>query len=139
MNKTQIDSYNSLTNDEQEQVKLYINEKSYFTSQDVLKLIQESLSVTTESLEDILIRLMPDDKKAIWEELNESSKKSILSQARLYTSLDSDAKVDHFWSTRQFKTNESTNKKLLSYDSIITEDKLSDNEVASIMERFKNV
>jgi hypothetical protein len=139
LNKSQIDSYNTLATEEQEQVKLYINEKSYFTSQDVLRLIQEALSVTTESLEDKLIRLMPDDKRASWEGLNESSKKSILSQGRLYSSLDTESKVEHFWSTRQFKTNESNNKKLLSHDSIIQEDSLSDSEVAMIMERFKNV
>jgi len=139
LNKSQIDSYYTLTNEEQEQVKLHINERSYYTSQDVLKLIQEAISVTNESLEDKLIRLMPDDIKPIWEGLTETSKKSIISQGRLATSLDTETKVEHFWATRQFKTNESTNKILVSHDSIIKEDKLSDNEMTAIMERFRQV
>lgn len=139
LNKSQIDSYNSLANDEQEQVKLYISEKSYYTSKDVLVLIQEALSVSSESFEDRLIRLMPSDKQASWDALNESSKKSIFSQARLYASLDSDAKVEHFWETRQFKTNESTSKELLSHEAFILEDKISDNEFTAIMERFNKV
>ena len=139
LNKSQVDSYYNLTNGEQEQVKLYINERSYFTSSDVLKLIQESLSAKNESLEDKLIRLMPENIKPIWSSLNESAKKSILSQARLYPGLDTESKIEHFWLTRGWKKNESTTKKLVSHDSLIQEDKLSDNDMKLIMERFKNI
>ena len=138
LNKSQVDSYYNLTNEEQEQVKLHINEKSYFTSSEVLKLVQEALSIKNESLEEKLIRLMPENIKSIWEVTNESSKKSILSQAKLYPELDNEAKVEHFWLTRNLKKNEST-KKMISHDSLIQEDKLSDNEFKSILERFKNI
>ncbi|NBO22768.1 hypothetical protein EBU94_05440, partial [bacterium] len=134
LNKSQVDSYYNLTNDEQEQVKLYINERSYFTSSEVLKLIQEALSAKNESLEDKLIRLMPENIKPIWSSLNESAKKSILSQARLYPGLDTESKIEHFWLTRSLKKNESTTKKLVSHDSLIQEDRLSDNDMKLIME-----
>jgi hypothetical protein len=52
--------------------------------------------------------------------------------------LRTETQVDHFWSTRNIKTNEST-KKLVSHDNLIQEDRLSDSEVSRIMERFKNV
>ena len=139
LNKSQVDSYYSLTTEEQEQVKLYTNEKSYYTSSDVLKLISEALAVKNESLEEKLIRLMPENIKPIWERLNENSRKSILSQARLFPELDTDSKVDHFWSTRNLKKNESVSKTLVSHESLIQEDKLSTNEFNSIMERFKNL
>jgi DNA-binding transcriptional regulator YhcF (GntR family) len=139
LNKSQVDSYYSLTNEEQEQVKLYINEKSYFTSSDVLKMIGEALSVKNESLEERLIRLMPENIKPIWSQLNESSKKSILSQARLYPDLTTESKVEHFWLTRPFKKNESVTKKLVEHNALIQEDKLSDGDVTAIMERFKNL
>lgn len=138
LNKSQVDSYYNLTNEEQEQVKLYINEKSYFTSSEVIKLIQEALSISNESLEEKLIRLMPENIKSVWEVTNESSKKSILSQAKLYPELDTEAKIEHFWLTRNLKKNEST-KKMISHDSLIQEDKLSDSEFNSILERFKNI
>jgi hypothetical protein len=52
--------------------------------------------------------------------------------------LQTESQVEHFWATRNLKKNEST-KKLVSHESIIQEDKLSDSEVSAIMERFKNI
>ena len=141
LNKSQVDSYYALTNEEQDNVKLHINERSYFTSKDVLGLISEALSSKNESLEERVIRLMPENTKAIWSQMNESAKKSILSQARLYPAevLMTESQVEHFWLTRKLKTNESVTKKLVAHESLIQEDKLSDNDVTAIMERFKNI
>jgi hypothetical protein len=139
LNKSQVDSFYELSQEEQEQVKLYINEKSYYTSSDVLRLIGEALSIKNESLEERLIRLMPENIKPIWGQLNESSKKSILSQARLYPELDTESKVEHFWLTRNLKKNESVSKKLVSHESMIQEDKLSEKEVNAILERFMSL
>ena len=139
LNKSQVDSYNNLSDEDQEQVKLYISERSYYTSSDVIKLITEALSAKSETVEDKLIRLMPENIKPIWNQLNESSKKSILSQARLYPELDSESKVEHFWLTRNLKRNESVTKKLVAHESLIQEDKISDKELISIMERFRSL
>ena len=141
LNKSQVDSFYALSNDEQETAKLHINESSYFTQKEVLSLIAEALSTKNESLEERVIRLMPENTKAVWSQLNESGKKSILSQARLYPSevLMTESQVEHFWLTRKLKTNESVTKKLVAHESLIQEDKLSDNEVTAIMERFKNI
>jgi hypothetical protein len=139
LSKSQVESYYDLTNEEHEQVKLYISEKSYYTSSDVIRLIGEALSSKSESIEDRLIRLMPENIKAVWSQLNESSRKSILSQARLYPELDTESKVEHFWLTRNLKKNESVTKKLVAHASLIQEDRLSDSEVNLIMERFKNL
>ncbi len=141
LNKSQVDSFYALSPEEQETVKLHINERSYFTSKDVLGLISESLSTKNETLEERVIRLMPENIKAIWNQLNESSKKSILSQARLYPEdvLMTEGQVEHFWTTRNLKKNESVTKKLVSHESLIQEDKLSDKDVQAIMERFKNI
>ena len=141
LNKSQVDSYYALTNEEQDNVKLHINERSYFTSKDVLSLISEALSTKNESLEERVIRLMPENTKAIWSQMNEPAKKSILSQARLYPAdvLTTESQVEHFWLTRKLKKNESVTKKLVAHESLIQEDKLSDNDVTAIMERFKNI
>jgi hypothetical protein len=140
LNKSQVDSYYSLSGEEQDDVKLHISESSYFTAKDVLTLIAESLSTKNETLEERVIRLMPENMKPIWSQLNESSKKSILSQARLYPEevLVTENQVDHFWSTRNIKKTESTSKKLVS-QNLIQEDKLSDGDMTAIMERFKNI
>lgn len=140
LNKSQVDSYYALSNEDQEAVKLHISESNYFTTKDVLTLIAESLSSKNETLEERVIRLMPDTIKAKWQLTNESTKKSILSQAKLYPSdvLITEQQVEHFWLTRNLKT-ESNSKKLISEDKLIQEDRLSDTEMKSIMERFKQI
>jgi hypothetical protein len=141
LNKSQVDSFYALTNEEQETVKLHINESSYYTQKEVLTLIAEALSTKNETLEERVIRLMPENVKPIWEQLTDSSKKSILSQARLYPEevLMTESQVEHFWLTRKLKTNESVTKKLVSHENLIQEDKLSDKDAEAIMERFKNI
>lgn len=141
LNKSQVDSFYGLTNEEQESVKLYISEKSFFTQKDVLRLISEALSTKNESLEERIIRLMPDSIKPIWNQLNESSRKSILSQSRLFPEevLQTESQVEHFWNTRNLKKNESVSKKLVSHETLIQEDRVSDNDMKAIMERFKNI
>ena len=141
LNKSQVDSFYSLTNEEQETVTLYISEKSFLSQQDVLRLVSEALSSKNESLEERVIRLMPENIKPIWNQLNENARKSILSQARLYPSevLTTESQVDHFWMTRNLKKNESVTKKLVSHESLIQEDKISEKELTAIMERFKNL
>jgi hypothetical protein len=141
LNKSQVDSYYSLTNEEQESVTLYISEKSFFTQQDVLRLISEALSAKNETLEERVIRLMPENIKPIWNQLNENARKSILSQARLYPTevMSTESQVEHFWMTRNLKKNESVTKKLVSHESMIQEDKVSEKELSAIMERFKNL
>jgi len=141
LNKSQVDSFYALSDEEQETVKFHINERSYFTQKEVLTLIAEALSTKNESLEERVIRLMPENIKPIWEQLNDSSKKSALSQARLYPEdvLKTENQVEHFWLTRNFKKNESVTKKLVAHESLIQEDKLSDKDVTAIMERFKNI
>jgi hypothetical protein len=141
LNKSQVDSFYALSDEEQESVKLHINESSYFTQKEVLTLIAESLSTKNESLEERVIRLMPENMKPIWGQLNESVKKSVLSQARLYPEdvLKTENQIEHFWATRNLKKNESVTKKLVSHEALIQEDKLSSNEMTAIMERFRSL
>ena len=141
LNKSQVDSFYNLTNEEQEAVKLYVSEKSFFSTKEVLNLISEALSSKEETLEERVIRLMPENVKPIWNQLNESSRKSVLSQARLYPEdvLKTESQVEHFWLTRNLKKNESVTKKLVSHEALIQEDKLSDKDLTAIMERFKSL
>lgn len=140
LNKSQINSFYDLSKDEQESVITHINEKgNYFTSGDVLKLMKEALSVQEESLEDRLIRLMPESIKPIWEQMEDKAKVSILSQARLYPDLTTEDTVSHFWSTRKIKKNEAVTKQLVEKNDFIQEDKLSETAITGIMERFKTL
>ena len=141
LNKSQVNSFYALSNDEQESVKLHINERSYFTGKEVLILIAEALSTKNETLEERVIRLMPENIKPIWEQLTDKAKTSILSQARLYPNdvLTNENQVEHFWLTRNFKKNESVTRKLVSHESLIQEDRLSDRDAQMILEKFRNL
>ena len=139
LTKTQIDAFYKLTNEEQENVKIHMNGKSYYSTNDVLKLVNEALSVSNELLEDKVIRLMPDNVKPVWMSMNESSKKSIVSQIKLHgATLTNEQTIENFWNTRKLPKTETT-KVLVSQDSLIREDKISDNEMKMIMERFKSL
>jgi hypothetical protein len=85
--------------------------------------------------------MMPDSIKPIWNQLNESNRKSILSQSRLFPAevLQTESQIEHFWNTRNLKKNESVTKKLVSHEALIQEDKVSNDEMKAIMERFKNI
>jgi hypothetical protein len=139
LNKTQVDAFYSLEQDDKEKVVAYINEKdNYMSDSDVLRLMQEALSVKAESLEEKLIRLMPNEVKTKWDKIEESQKVSILSQARLYPELVTESQIEHFWLTRPIKVADTT-KQLISESKYIQEDKLSDEAIEGIMERFKNL
>jgi hypothetical protein len=70
LNKSQVDSY-SLYQEKNKRCHSHISESSYFTAKDVLTLIAESLSTKNETLEERVIRLMPENMKPIWGQLNE--------------------------------------------------------------------
>ncbi len=133
-----LDTTDGRNNQVENQQKIK-DDNRYFNTKDVLRLITEALSAKNESLEERVIRLMPESVKPIWNQLNENSRKSILSQARLYPgeSLMNESQIEYFWMTRNLKKNESVTKKLVSHESLIQEDKISDGELNAIMERFK--
>ena len=139
LNKSQIDSFYNLGQEDQEVVIAHINEKGgYFSTNDVLKLINEALSSKEESLEDRLVRLMPDNVKETWGQISESAKSSILTQARLHpNSKWNDETIEHFWLTRKFPIIKENRELLEKEDKLIQEDKLSEDSFNQIMERFK--
>ena len=142
LNKNQVDAFYALSQDDQESVVAHINEKSdYYTSTDVLTLMNESLKSKEETLEDRLVRLMPDSVKETWGKVSESAKGSILNQARLHPNNQwTDNTIEHFWLTRKFPVIKESNRELIAKeDSLIQEDVLSDDAFNSIMERFSKI
>tara|TARA_R110000772_G_scaffold2410_1_gene8377 strand:+ start:74831 stop:77086 length:2256 start_codon:yes stop_codon:yes gene_type:complete len=141
LNKKQIDSFYALEQDDQEVVAAHINEKGkYYSTKDVLILINEALKSKEESLEDRLIRLMPDKLKDTWGKITESAKTSILSQSRLHPSASwSEENVEHFWLTRKFPILNETRKLVAQEDKLIQEDKLSNDAFGKIMEKFNRI
>lgn len=137
LTKEQVESFYNLTSDEQETVVSYINENAnYFSGTDVLNLMNESLSTKAETIEEKVVRLMPENIKPIWEQLNESAKKSFLTQARIHPNIQSDQMIEHFWMTRNLKKNDSVNKELVNESKLIDNDSLSTSEYEAIIARI---
>ena len=139
LNKSQVNAYHALTNEEKEAVKLNIEGKPYFSDKDVLLLMSEALSVKNETMENRVIRLMPDVIKPLWANLSESAKLSVLSQARLHPNLTNESAIEYFWNTRNLNTQPSTKVVISHDDSLIQNDKLSDSEFNFIMERINSL
>ena len=55
LNKSQVGSYYNLEPSEQEAIKLYISERSFYSQRDVLNLINEAISQKSETTEQNLI------------------------------------------------------------------------------------
>lgn len=141
LTKSQIEAFQSMSIEDQDTARAYISERNYYSQNDVISLISESLSAKEESLESKLLRLIPESVKPSWEAISESAKKSILSQAKLYPSdvLSNDESIEHFWLTRNIKINEASTRTLLSKDELIMEDKLDDTQFNAIMERIQRL
>lgn len=134
-----VNSFNDLTEEEQEAVKIYISERQYFNQQDVLRLISEALSAKNETIEEKLDRLMPEKIRQVWDQLSEKQQNSIYSQAKLWKdNLETDEQIEHFWETRNIKLN-TTTKKMVSNDQLVVENKLTDDEIAAMMSRFRHL
>ncbi len=140
LNKSQIQAFESLTTEEQEEIKVAMNESQYYTNQDVLTEMRRVLATRQNSPEEKLIEGLPKEVQPIWESLNESEKKSLLAQSKFYV-LDSSEKIENFWRTRKINAVQSVNegKKLISQDTLKMNESLTEEQTARFIERMKGV
>lgn len=140
LSKGQINYFNELTEDERETVKLYISEKKqYFSGHDVMRMIKEALSVKPETLEEKVLKLMPENIKPVWENLSEKQQASLLTQAKMFEAeLVNESAVANFWETRNFKQKNNT-KHVVSTETVENESELSEKYQNDFLERFKQL
>jgi hypothetical protein len=140
LSKGQINALESFTTDEQEDIKVALNETQYFTTQDVLIKMREVLSARQNSPEEKLVAGLPKDVQPIWESLNESEQKTLIAQSKFYV-LDTDGKIENFWRTRKINVVQSVNegKKLISQETLKMNESLTEEQTARFIERMKSV
>ena len=140
LNKSQIGAFEVLSNEEQEDIKVAMNESQYFTTQDVLKTMREVLSKRQVSPEETLVAGLPKEVQPVWESLNEGEKNQILAQSKFYV-LDSEDKIEHFWRTRKLKAAGALNegKKLIAEEGLKMNEGLTDEQTNAFMNRFNNL
>ena len=134
-------SWYDLANEDKEKVIFSINEskEQIYSEGQLLNAISNALTVQI-SFEDVLLENMPSELKPIWAKVNENHKKSIISTAKLYPGLDSNAKIEKFWESRRLENymiNE--NKQTLNVNRVVDNTTLSDNEIDSFITKIKNL
>ncbi len=133
-----VKAFENLTNDEQESIKVAINESTgYYTRNHVLSIMKQALEKGKPSAEQLLIEGIPAEIKPIWEKVDSKMKKSIISQSKFYD-ISNPELIEHFWSTRNFDSVTKNDKKVLLESSNPFEklNKLSDEDIESFIEKF---
>ena len=133
-------AFENLSQDEQDSVKVAFNESvGFYSRHDVMKIMTNVLESEEASPEQVALDGMPEDIKAVWESMDNKSKKSILSQTRFYD-LSSENLVEHFWSTRKFSKPLNEGKTLVDFENPMENmDKISDSDIDGLMERFNGI
>jgi hypothetical protein len=135
-----IKSFESLIEDEQENIKVAMNESTgYYSRADVLSIMKQVLDKNKPSAEELLINNIPTDIKPIWEKVDNKMKQSILSQARFYDTTTTTL-IEHFWNTRNFDFAKPSNKVLLeSNNPFENMNKLSEDQIDLFTEKFRRL
>jgi hypothetical protein len=134
-----VKAYESLTNEQQEAVKVALNESvGYYSRQDVLNVVQQVVESDKPSEEERVLAGIPEDMKPVWESLESTMKKSILSQARFYELSNEDV-IEHFWRTRKINKPLTESKNFIEEGDIYKTENISDNDAEALLERFKGL
>jgi len=134
--------WGELSMDDKEKVNVAINESTYTSEQDVLKIIRESLSASSKTEEETLVDAIPDDLVSVWNGLNDVVKQSVLSQAKFYPNLvGSQPKMESFWNSRDLEqySDDPLKAQLNEGNHLISESKLSENQIDRFIGAFKNL
>jgi hypothetical protein len=132
-------NFRDLSDDDKEQVKVAINESEYYSESDVLVIMNNALAVQ-KTFEESLIENMPEDLRPVYESLEDKFKTSLISQARMYPTLDTEVKMEAFWRSREMEryTKVKENKQVLNEAKMIDNSKLSDDQIDSFLGRMNS-
>lgn len=139
LSEEQKANFKALSDDDQEKIKIAVNEsEGYFSQADVLKIMHKALEIETETIEEKLIKFMPEDVKPIWEQLDTKTKGGIFAQSKIHNLSNSEL-IEHFWRTRpQLKDNSkmlTEGKKEIASD-IYDNSKLDENVIDMFKSKF---
>lgn len=134
--------WKELSVEDKEKVNLVINESKYTSEKDVLNIIREALSKPSKTEEEVLIDAIPSELIDTWNGLNDTVKKSVLSQAKFYPNLiKSLSKMESFWHSRELEQYSSNPKKVLLNENknTINDSKLSETQIDRFINTFRNL
>lgn len=141
LNPTDIQAFENLSNDQQEEIKIAINESTgYYSRHDVTAIMKQVLEADKMTDGELLIQSMPEEIKQVWENLDDKYKSSVLAQSKLYD-ISSEQLCEHFWNTRKLEKYVLNEGKTLiaSENPFDRMNQLSDEQVKSMTDKFKNL
>lgn len=140
LNPTDIKAFEALTTEQQDEIKVAINESTgYYSRQDVLAITKQVLEKDRKSPEQLLIEGMPADIKPLWEQVDTKMKLSILSQSKFYD-INSQEMVENFWYKRNFNFLKNESKVLLeSNNPFENMNKLSEDQLDAFTQKFNKL
>jgi hypothetical protein len=135
------ETWTKLSLEDREKTIVALNESTYTSEKEVLNIIRESLSKGSKTEEEILIDAIPEDLKDVWNNLNDTVKKSVLASAKFYPNLvGSELKMESFWSSRDLHKYAEPKRTLLNENKNYVDDvKLSETQVDKYLSIFKNL
>ena len=143
MNENQIESFKTLDFNKQEEAKLFMEDKDYFSNEDVTKLLYYAIEAKPKTLNEKIIENIPEDIKPLWENLNESIQQSVLASSAWFP-IKNELSIEHFWRTRNLeKYSANLNESVSSEPAasiVFPEDvQFSDSEIEKFFERINNL
>jgi len=134
-------AWHDLAEEDKEKVIFAINESKtpIYSEAQLLVAINETLTPSI-SFEEELISNIPSSLIPAWEKIDEKMKVSILSQAKLYPSMNNSLKMEKFWESRNLVNYTMINEtKTILNDNVIDNSSLTDEEIDSFIAKFKNL
>ena len=141
LNPTDIQAFENVSNEQQEEIKIAINESTgYYSRHDVTAIMKQVLEADKMTDGELLIQSMPEEIKQVWENLDDKYKSSVLAQSKLYD-ISSEQLCEHFWNTRKLEKYVLNEGKTLiaSENPFDRMNQLSDEQVKSMTDKFKNL
>lgn len=131
MTEQQIVDFKNLDKETQNSIVLALDESEYYTANDVLAIIGETLNSNSLSYEDKLISNVPENLKEAWNALEQNAKLSVITESK-YFALSTTADMKNFWATRPFA------KAVTSPEATLIKESLKSDNTEALNEEYIN-
>jgi len=140
LSEDQITDFKLLEKDAQNNIILAFENAEYFTTENVLQIIGETLNKKSASYEDNLITNIPNEIKEAWNVLSKDQKVSIITESK-YFPLHTKGDIKSFWNTRPFSKAINSPEATLIKESLNTDnsDDLNENYVDAFLKSIENL
>lgn len=129
LSESEIKDFKLLDNKVQMDIIDAMEEAIYFSEEDVLRIIGETINKETKTYTEKLIENMPERLKEEWNNMDQNLKEGYIAESKFFR-LTTSSDIESYWNTRDFS------KKLDSGVKMISESKNYDEETEEFSQEF---